>query len=266
VSVKDRVLNLRAAQAALKNPPSDIMNNDEDDIQFRFCLDEFVEIESGAIKFIVESCARIKSKHGLSRLCLNGIGNLSIETAQILNKWNGGIHLSGIKEVSAEVAQELATGHQGDLRLNGLTALAPQTLSELIKNEGSIYINGISDLPDEAFVLFAKAYNSLSLNGISSLTAGQAKHLAASGLGKGYVPSLYLEGVSSIDESTAKALAKYKGDLYLGITDLSEAIASALSVHKGNLLSLAEISGEVSDKAKDFLRRHRCVTPNIDWL
>ena len=261
-----KVLNLKAAQVAVKIPPSDIMENDDDDIQFRFCLDEFESIDLDAIKFIVDSCDKIKSKHGLYRLCLNGLNSLSMELAKILNKWKGDIHLSGVEDISVDTARELARAHKGALRLNGLSELDSSVLNELIENEGSIYLSGITELPDESFALFSKAYGSLGLEGLSSLKAIQAKHLAASGLGEGYVPSLYLEGVASIDEATAKELAKYRGDLHLGITGLSDKVAAALSTHKGNLLSLPEISGDVSDKAKDFLRRHRCVSPDIDWL
>jgi hypothetical protein len=84
-------------------------------------------------------------------------------------------------------------------------------------------------------------------NKIESLTPEQANRLATDF--KGLV--LQLEGLTTLDAETAKALAEFKGDLSLdGLTTLSPEAAKALAEFKSSGLSLNGLTTLHADTAK----------------
>ena len=87
-------------------------------------------------------------------------------------------------------------------------------------------------------------------NELKSLTPKQAKNLAQR---EGQV--LYLNGLASLSEDAAKALAQYNGYMYLnGLTTLSDDAVKALAQHKIGM-SLDGLT-TLSDEASEALSHH----------
>lgn len=89
----------------------------------------------------------------------------------------------------------------------------------------------------------------LSLNGLTSLSEESATALARQQV-------LFLNGLNSLDGKVAKALARQKGHLHLnGLTTLSAATATALGQHEGHI-NLEGVTA-LSDEAAQGLAQHK---------
>jgi predicted DNA-binding WGR domain protein len=95
-----------------------------------------------------------------------------------------------------------------------------------------------------------KITESLDLDGLTSLSDGAAQALAQ------HEGNLSLDGLTSLSDAAAQALAQHEGHLSLdGLTSLSDAAAQALAQHEGNL-SLDGLTS-LSDGAAQALAQHK---------
>jgi len=151
-----------------------------------------------------------------------------------------GVDLADYFSITLEGAKTLVKfkdGSSGNLILNGLTTLSPETAHALAQFRGhNLYLNGLTRLSDEAAKALAQfECNYLELNGLTSLSEDAAKALAQF---KGH--NLSLDGLTTLSPEAAEALAQYKGErLFLdGLTTLSPEAAHALAQFKGVSLPL----------------------------
>jgi beta-lactamase regulating signal transducer with metallopeptidase domain len=119
------------------------------------------------------------------------------------------------------------------------------------KLEKCLPVNGLKKLaPDVAQALAGYSRGALILNGLTTLSDEAAKALAQ------HEGSLYLYGLTTLSDDAATALAQHKSNLYLnGLTTLSDEAAAALAQHKGLQLILDGLT-TLSDEAATALAQH----------
>lgn len=214
-----------------------------------------VEIKNG-FPVHVESLQhlRVESVHQVNGawLNLNGLKELSSETARVLARHNGILDLDGLTALSPEAEQALAK-QEGNLSLKGLTTLSSVPLAEkLAKQEGWLFLNGLTTLSDEAAQAIAQHKGCwLCLDGLTSLSDE-----AAEALGK-HEGTLHLRGLITLSDGAAEALAECNGELSLcGLTTLSSVpLAEKLAKQEGEM-TLTDLT-TISREAAEVLAQHK---------
>ena len=106
----------------------------------------------------------------------------------------------------------------------------------------------------------------LDLATLPRLSSESAKALATREDGGRAVYALHLGGLKSLDPEVAKALAGFRGSLWLdGLTSLSPETARGLAAHKGCSISLDGLRS-LSDEACRALASHRGDSLSLDGL
>lgn len=106
----------------------------------------------------------------------------------------------------------------------------------------------------------------LDLATLPRLSSESAKALATREDGGRAVYALHLGGLKSLDPEVAKALAGFRGSLWLdGLTSLSPETARGLAAHKGCSISLDGLRS-LSDEAGRALASHRGDSLSLDGL
>lgn len=222
---------------------------------------------------------------------LDGVKTLSTETAAVLGGHLGRLELNGLVELSPECARHLA-GIPAPLLLNGVRVLSPEAAAGLARHHGVLCLDGLKSLPPDVASHLARHrhishlgrfYNRLSLNGVETLSEESAAALSAylgnlslNGL-RNLAPdaarrlvkhrtdemwsvaelySLLLDGLTSLSDDVAFALADYHGGLSLdGLVKPSHAVLRGLAGHRGPALSLGRLRWMPDDVAVLFGER-----------
>lgn len=194
-----------------------------------------------------------------SILFLDGLLELDESTAAALAKHAWRISLNGLKSLSEQTAKKLVENGLVLLSLNGLTSVM-ESVAELLNGTQALYLDGLTTISERT----AKALGSaewLSLNGLQSLSSTAALLLS----GKDSLGSCTrcLNGIQSLTEETAEAIAVCNGDVFLnGLTQLPENVAKALAEHPvldtnfPKILSLDGVT-ELSDAAAQAIANHK---------
>jgi hypothetical protein len=186
---------------------------------------------------VEEAFAQFKGELKLHRLT-------AIKTTALARRLvqpKAGAYTNNLTSVSPEVAGELAAA--GYLNLDGLTGLSVPVAQSLTKTACRLSLNGLSDLPDEVAAVISRNGSRLELNGIVSLSDAACESLSSHSGG------LHLKGLKKVSENGLIALAKSRGELYLGVESLSDAAVRALAARAegGELMAVKEVSGEAAE-------------------
>ncbi len=193
-------------------------------------------------------------------LVLNGLTNLSDETAKVLteNSQNrGDLYLNGLRSLTPDAARAICR-REGDLYLNGLTTIPIDVLQALAEHKSPgyarpvVHLDGLTSLSDEAAAVLATWEKwSGELPALTAISAESATALATSRKFKGSLPAL-----KTLSPEVAAALAQHKGNLSLdGLATLSDAAAEALAGHQGGTLSLGGLQS-LTGSAAAALAKH----------
>jgi len=211
------------------------------------------------LKTLSDAAAKALAQHkGL--LFLDGLKSISDVAATALAQHNGGLHLNGLESISDDAAKVLAK-HRGDLSLDGIKSLSDVAATALAKHKKELslgrHLESLSDvavkalkahLTGDTFERFRTIWNLTTLSpvGAAAFVNRNAEHRIIS-----------LDGLTTISDATAKALAQHNGDLCLdGLTTLSDAAAKALAQHKGGWLRLDGLES-LSGVAAKALAQHK---------
>lgn len=162
---------------------------------------------------------------------ISEIKTLTVAQAQLLSQRQYGLQLHGLRTISEEAAETLAT-HKGKwLSLVGLNTISDQVAESLSRYEGGLMLSGLTVLSEKAAESFAKHKGGwLNLDGLNAISDSQAE-----ALGKHRGTWLFLNGLTTLSDRAAESLSKHRGDLSLGgLTTLSDSAALALSRHRGS--------------------------------
>jgi len=210
-------------------------------------------------------------------LDLSGLRSLTKESAEIVAESNGPITLNGLRTISSDVAEALSH-HRGWLCLDGLTDLAPTAADHLARHGHTVHLgefynhlslNGLATLSEETASALARFPGNLRLNGLETVTPEVARilatHVTDENWGVAELYSLLLDGLRSLSDESADALARYSGGLSLdGLERLSDEALRALAHHRGNALSFGRLVAMPDDVAAIFgSRTTRLFVPRL---
>jgi len=169
-----------------------------------------------------------------STLSLNGLTELSVETAVALSGHKGDLKLNGLHDLSAAAAEALgekAEGAHSGIELRGLTALSNEAASGLVGEGGfSLVLSGLRNPSLELLSVLAKHKGMLALDGIRELPAGAGKVLAE------HEGSLSLNGLGVLSLSDASDFETHSGNLFLrGLKEINITVARSLARHNGGV-------------------------------
>jgi len=194
-------------------------------------------------------------------LSLNGLNTLSDAAAEILSKhkgdlalWNltspsdtaleafskhqGKLDLGGLTSLS-DAAAELLSKHKGDLSLGGLTSLNDSSghialARKLASQKGDLWLNDLKSLSDGAAKALSKHKGQLLLDGLESLSAAAGNIALAKKLAVQKAKFLSFSGLKSLSNGAAKALSKYKGQIWRLDSSLKRKVAKFKNQAKKN--------------------------------
>ncbi len=163
-------------------------------------------------------------------LVLDGLKELSPEIARELAVAKCALRL-GIDKVTPEVAEILAT-HQSTLSL-GLKSISPEIAEKLAMHKSRLQLDLLTTLDAESAAKLAKHGGSLSLLRLEAMTPDVAE-----AMGRFDGDSLELNGLETLEFDIAKRLAdaKCSGGFYLnGLTEVSPDVIEVLANGNSNL-------------------------------
>jgi hypothetical protein len=157
-------------------------------------------------------------------LTLNGLTQLTPETAKALSRHVGDLELNGLKNLSLDAAKAMSRTGPGRIWLDGLEDLSPDVARELMKNRFCQSLNGLKVLTPELASILGTATTPLSLGGIKDLSTECAKHLSS-------CPSaLSLGGLETVSQDAADALCEGRGAVSLhGLKRVDQSIFTMLN-------------------------------------
>jgi serine/threonine protein kinase len=157
-------------------------------------------------------------------LALNGLKEISPELARELAAAKCGLRLDSVDTVTPEIAEILAT-HQGSLSI-GLKSISPEVAEKLATHGAWLNLNSLGTMDVESAALLAKHRKWLSLDGLKSLTPELAESLGRYDGGK-----LDLNGLESLELEVAKRLsgAKCEGIYLNGLKEVSPDVIQVLA-------------------------------------
>ena len=168
-----------------------------------------------------------------------------------LSGHTNGRYLSDFTSIE-DAAAEILAEYRGDLDLDRLTTLSDAAAEALAQHKGNLSINRVTTFGDsQPYIALAckmvqgsREWRWLHLNGLKSLSNSIAEALAQ------HEGNLSLNGLTHLSDSVASALARQRGNLYLaGLICLSDAAAKALANHRGTIeVSSATSLGEAVEE------------------
>lgn len=193
--------------------------------------------------------ARDEIRGFVGEVSLPNVRELTVEDAQALATVRGPLWLS-VSSLSAAAAQALST-HKGVLGLAGLETLADETAVALGDHRGSVLLQNCRTVSTKSLQCLLQGNRQRLAIGLKSITAAQARLLAA------YGGTLGLQTLSHLEDDAAKELIGYHGILELSLTRITADTARTLGRakrrwvlglgHRDNPLLLnAEIAAEIS--------------------
>ena len=134
---------------------------------------------------ITQSTARSLSKHQ-AYLDLSGVKELTPSVANDLTtKWGDrdyrfiGLNLNGLVDLSAETAEVLSNYPGHSLNLNGLKTLSPEVATALSRSKCNLGLFGLEELSDAAADAFSKYQGRLNRMSAKEFADGLRKTAAA---------------------------------------------------------------------------------------
>ena len=168
-----------------------------------------------------------------------------------LSGHTNGPYLSDFTSIE-DAAAEILAEYRGDLNLDRLTTLSDAAAEALAQHKGNLSINRVTTFGDsQPYIALAckmvqgsREWRWLHLDGLKSLSNSIAEALAQ------HEGDLSLNGLTHLTDSVASALARQRGNLYLaGLICLSDAAAKALANHRGTIeVSSATSLGEAVEE------------------
>jgi len=137
-------------------------------------LDGVTHLTDGAIGGLAQTAGSL-SLCGLTSLSTPGAHALACRRMP-------GLSLNGLKDVSVDVAAELAR-HRGPLRLDGLTTLSEDVARTLAAHGSELSLAALTTLSTDAAVNLARHRGGLSLDGLTTVSPALAAVLARYGEG-----------------------------------------------------------------------------------
>lgn len=192
---------------------------------------------------------------------LTSLSKENAETLMDALEEEGELDLSGLNELSPEVAEILANGNYY-LSLRSVRSLDEGTYNALARLPGTVEL-GVEQVSETEAIMLAQFKSTLLLSGLTSFdeTAGHiqlAKKLAESG-------RVALPSLTELPMEIATTLVRTGGELELsGITSLSNELAEVLSGYEGEQLALSGLT-KISPQVAESLCGVKA-TLNLDGL
>ncbi len=185
---------------------------------------------------------------------LPAVGELSVEIAAALRGNEGGeLSLPALRELPAEVAEQLVTAGYFWLTLGGAAGLSPETAVILARHNGQLGFPGRESFPAAAAAALARHKGSIVLPQMTDLPTEVARELAD------HTGPLVLPALAELPTTLAEALGRHAGPVVLpAVRRLSTAAARGLVTGRGPL-SLPGLE-QASPEAFEILR----ATPGIE--
>lgn len=185
-------------------------------------------IRTAELVYLPESLVGLL-KTSSDQLNLDGLRTLKVSTAEKLVERNLPLSLSGLKEISPEVALALGKSKRR-LRLKGLTTISVEVAQNLAQNRRKLELDGLADISAEIAIIFAQFKGELSLSGLKVIDPEVAEALASR------KDNLSLVNLKELNEDTALELNKCQGSLDLsGLENISAGAAQVLAKRTGRL-------------------------------
>lgn len=159
----------------------------------------------------------------------DAIQTLTVEQAQHLASQDGDLSLNGLTAISDEVAEALSQHAGGWLRLDGLSSVSARTAAALIRHEDAVTLESLFELT--SYELAAKLAPYTSFENLAEISADAARALVEA-------EDTYFEfgGLRNLEADTARVLARLQASLsFEGLRDLPEEVAASLAMHEERL-------------------------------
>lgn len=170
-----------------------------------------------------------------SDVWLPGVSTCSEEAADILSKFDRGLYLDGLSEVSDVVALRLSQGDMEYISMRGLTKLTDSAghislAKKLSEQAGRLHLSNLMSISDEVAGILSQHRGTLELNGLKNLTDRAAEHLSR------YTGRLYLNGLTSLSDAACISFSQSEAVVWMnGITTLSDVASQNLAKKAGPL-------------------------------
>lgn len=216
------------------------------------------QLSLGGLPFLTTDVARILARYE-GGLMLNGLQQMTPEIAEIFGESVCFRLSSGMPMLEADVAERLAGFSGAELEFSGVNALSLEAALQISRYRGELVLPQCQNLPDnvlQALVSkngFTRFYTGrrggLSLGGIINLTRNQAQILATA-----QTVRLSLSGIETVDEDVLRDLVKFDGEeLCLnGLRELSAESAAVLSQFNAPYLELNGLRELSPDVLREF--------------
>ena len=215
-------------------------------------------IDLNNLKFLCPETASVLSEYKGTML-LNGVNQLSLESAKFLGNHVGILSLDGLTEISDDVAEELSR-HKGTIRLNGINCINDKSAYFLAKHQGGVSLDGLIEISESFATSFSEHQGPLSLNGLTYISDTAAKALAKRDGEYSLSGFEFIEELKVFTPGIALLCARlgYKNNLTELSADVVEALCSNWnhSVHRA--LSFPQIRSISYETALAFQRNNKC--------
>lgn len=143
---------------------------------------------------------------------------------------------SQLTTLSPELARKLISQSQPfELDLSGLRSLTEESAEIVAESDGPISLNGLRTISSDVAEALSHHRGWLGLDGLTDLTPAAADHLARHRHGVhvgGFYNRLSLNGLATLSDETASALARFLGNLRLnGLETVTPDVARILATH-----------------------------------
>jgi hypothetical protein len=164
---------------------------------------------------IIENKAMEILAKGVDYIPLSGLKQISDEVAEVLATTRTSLDLGKLKEIPLSVAQIFVSKNSKltEIQLDSVKTISPEVAECLSKLKDNVSLKGIVDFPDA--------------NGGELLAKKLAKMIGA-------FYSISFPNLKKINLEILNLLLKNNGGVELGIEELTPEIATALSTYKGN--------------------------------
>lgn len=199
-------------------------------------------------------------------LSLRGLKALSLEQAGFIALVQGDLDLSGLEQVSPQLAAALAKRHGesnlilGWLRLNGWRSATVESVVALAPYKGCLSLS--TNDKTILSILTSQSREALALPGVTQLDDALAELLSSLPVKELHLPSLPV-----LDRAAAVLLAnaEHHFDLYLdGLTTLSVETASALRQQNDSGAGVSMAGLSLNDELRRILSKHtNVIAPDI---
>jgi hypothetical protein len=210
------------------------------------------DISLHGLETLSDECAHEFSKHP-GKISLAGLTEVTPAAVQVLAQSIEHLFLCRVTHLNEAAAEALAAVRRersfndgqitlpvrGHLFLTGLRELSAEVACHLSRFYGAVNLEGVKLSPEVAVIMKKNAHG-IDFGHLSSLSEKDAVTVS------GFDGPLNLAGLRSLDRDVAARLAKHiDGTLYLdGLTELADGVAEALRAHTGplSLNGLRELS------------------------